>query len=289
MLKKLLGIAPQANEKGSYEPSPLALKLATSATTNYQAVDYGDTSAAEGRKVLMICTEQSEMEMQNGKKFSTGNHPVEMLLPMLHLRNAGFKIVVATPSGKSVKIEKWALPEKDEVVMAIYEEFQNNFENPHSLSDIVQNKQWQEGEYIAVFIPGGHGAMLGLPEDDNVKGVLEWALQHNKHILAICHGPAALLAASKDGDLQNFPFKDYKIAAFPDLMDKITPWMGYLPGRMPWYFGEKLRSLGVEIVNKTANGTCHQDRKLITGDSPDAANEFGEKAARALLEAVRSS
>ena len=41
----------------------------------------------------------------NGKKFSTGNRPVEMLLPMLHLKNAGFNIDIVTPSGKPVKIE----------------------------------------------------------------------------------------------------------------------------------------------------------------------------------------
>ena len=40
---------------------------------------------------------------------------------------------------------------------------------------------------------------------------------------------------------------------------------------------------GVEIINKKANGSCCEDRKLITGDSPDAANEFGKLAARALL------
>jgi molecular chaperone Hsp31 and glyoxalase 3 len=40
------------------------------------------------------------MKMQNGKLFSTGNHPVEALLPMRHLRNAGFKFDIATPTGK---------------------------------------------------------------------------------------------------------------------------------------------------------------------------------------------
>ena len=49
------------------------------------------------------------MLMQNGKSFSTGNHPVEALLPMLHLKNAGFEI--ATPSGAPVVIAPcWAFP-----------------------------------------------------------------------------------------------------------------------------------------------------------------------------------
>jgi molecular chaperone Hsp31 and glyoxalase 3 len=232
----------------------------------------------------MIGTEQKYMEMRNGKKFATGNHPVEMFVPLLHMRRAGFTIEVATPSGKPVQIEEWALPEKDEAVMGIYHDFKSQLENPQSLNELTENKQLTSKDYAAVFIPGGHGAMLGLPEDEKVQKVLRWVRENDKYLFAICHGPAALLADQKEGEPKDFPYKGYKIAAFPDRLDRITPWMGYLPGRMPWYFGEKLKSLGVEIVNKSANGTCQQDRKLVTGDSPEAANEFGEMAVRALLQ-----
>ena len=36
MIKKLLGIAPSLNKDGSFNPSPLALKLATSSKTDYK-------------------------------------------------------------------------------------------------------------------------------------------------------------------------------------------------------------------------------------------------------------
>jgi molecular chaperone Hsp31 and glyoxalase 3 len=32
------------------------------------------------------------MKMQNGKMFSTGNHPIEALLPMLQPKSAGFDL-----------------------------------------------------------------------------------------------------------------------------------------------------------------------------------------------------
>ena len=66
--------------------------------------------------------------MKNGKFFSTGNHPVEALLPMLHLKNAGFEFVIATPNGKPVVFEMWAFPKKDEHVKAIYKELKSNFD-----------------------------------------------------------------------------------------------------------------------------------------------------------------
>ena len=55
---------------------------------------------------------------------------------------------------------------------------------------------------------------------------------------------------------------------------------------MPWFIGEKLRELGIEILNSDITGQTYQDRKLITGDSPFASNNLGEAAARALLEEV---
>jgi D-lactate dehydratase / protein deglycase len=55
---------------------------------------------------------------------------------------------------------------------------------------------------------------------------------------------------------------------------------------MPWLVAEKLRELGVEILNNDMTGMTHQDRKLITGDSPLASNNIGKAAAEALLKEV---
>ena len=92
------------------------------------------------------------------------------------------------------------------------------------------------------------------------------------------------MSARNDG---NFIFDGYKIALFPDKVDKQTPMLGYLPGHMPYELGEELRKLGLTIVNKKADDTCHIDRNLITGASPMASNKLGRLAAETLLETVR--
>ena len=282
-IKKVVGTEPKMDGNGGFSPSPLALKLATKRKTDYEQVDYPTANRNEKRKVLMVCTEERYLTMDNGKKFSTGNHPVEMLVPMLHLEQAGFEIDIVTPTGKSVMIEMWAMPEEDEAVKGIFDKYRNMFEKPGSLKDFVEKSMTETSAYIAVFIPGGHGALLGLPENSDVGKLLHWVSETDRFMLAICHGPAAFLAAKLDGGKDSFPYKGYEIAAFPDVVDKTTPLVGYMPGHMPWYFGEKLKENGVEIVNKMATGTCHRDRKLITGDSPYAANKFGKLAAEALL------
>ena len=121
MLKSLFGIAPKQEEDGSYSPSKLALKLATTDYTDYAPVAY-KAYTGNCSRILVVFTEQKNMVMKNGKAFSTGNHPVEALLPLLHLRQAGFKFEIATPSGKPVVLEMWAMPTKDDAVLNIYQE-----------------------------------------------------------------------------------------------------------------------------------------------------------------------
>ena len=276
---------PTATEEGTYIPSPFALKMATSPTTNFESITF-DNLHTGNKKVLMVCTEERNMTMANGEKFSTVNHPVEMMLPIIHLKNAGFDVDVVTPTGKSVKIEMWAMPGEDENIKVIYSEFKAKFENPGSLSDFVQNKMSDSTDYVAVFIPGGHGAMLGLPENKDLNKVLHWSHDNDMFTLAICHGPAALLAANLDNDKGSFIYKGYKIASFPDAVDAQGPMIGYTPGAMPWIYGERLNKLGVTIINEAADNTVHIDRRLITGASPQAANDFGKLAATEILKAM---
>ncbi len=287
ILKNLLGLAPQPTEDGAYSPSPVALKLATSSKTDFDGGAYRTPYTSGNLKVLMVCTEERNMVMANGKKFSTGNHPVEMLLPMLHLRNAGFDIEIVTPTGKSAKIEMWAMPQKDDAVLEIYRDHLSAFENPASLADFVATSMTDSAPYVAVFLPGGHGAMLGLPTNPDLGKLLRWAHGRNLYTLAICHGPAALLAAN-DSNGGDFIYNGYEIAAFPDAVDRQTPLIGYMPGQMPWQFGKKLNDLGVTVINTKADRSCHLDRRLISGASPKAANNFGRLAASTLLDEVQA-
>ena len=284
MLKKLLGIAPNLEADGSYSPSKLALKLATVDNTDFENVSYTKYHGSKS-KILVIFTEQKNMEMQNGKLFSTGNHPVETLVPMLHLKNAGFDFEIATPTGKPVVLEMWAFPEKDEQVKSLYNEYKSSFEQPKNLQDFVDNSLSAPESYAAVFVPGGHGAMLGIPEDQNVRKILNWAHENELFTVSLCHGPAALLATTLND--QEFLYAGYNMAVFPHSVDKMTPKIGYLPGQVPWELSEKLASLGATIVNTKADKTVCLDRKLITGASPLAANELGKLAAETLLKELK--
>ena len=267
-----------------YEPSFFSRSIAVGSKTDYSVVDYKNYNTDKNKKVLVICTEEKYMTMANGKKFATGNHPVETFVPILHLLEAGFEVDFFTPTGNSVKMELWALPLQDATVSNIIEKYSAQLAQPKSLKDFAAADFKSDTDYVGVYIPGGHGAMLGLPEDINLKKLIDWVIANDKYLMALCHGPAALLAASLDTAPENYPYKGYKINGFPDVVDVTLPESGYQPGEMPWFYGAKLKALGVEFLNNNISGACHKDRKLITGDSPMAANKFGEMCALALLE-----
>ncbi len=274
---------PNQETDGSYSPSNLAIKLGTVAKTDYEEIAYEKYQGAKS-KILVIFTEQKNLEMKNGKLFSTGNHPVEALLPMLHLKNAGFDFEITTPTGKPVVFEMWAFPSEDENVKAIYEEYKSQFQKPKQLVNYTDTSV-NADEYAAVFVPGGHGAMIGIPEDRNVGKVLNWANQSDLFTITLCHGPGSLLTTTLDN--QEFLYKGYKMCVFPDAVDEMTPMIGYLPGKMAAGVSERLKGLGAEIMNTESDNSVCVDRKLITGASPLASNELGKLAANTLLKELK--
>jgi len=271
---------PKLESDGSYSPSSVALSLATVSKTDFEEISYTKYQG-EKSKILVIFTEQKNLKMKNDKLFSTGNHPVEALVPMLHLKNAGFNFEIATPTGKPVVFEMWAFPQKDEHVKSIYNEYKSQFDQPKKLSDFIVSSLTETASYAAVFVPGGHGAMLGIPEDENVGTILNWAHQNDLFTISLCHGPGAFLSTTLNN--QKFIYEGYKMAVFPDAVDEMTPMIGYLPGQMTSGLSEKLKSLGANIINTESDKTVCVDRKLITGASPLASNELGKLAANTLL------
>lgn len=274
-------------EHNAFFPSDYSLTQYTSKVTEFDGFKFDKSYSGDKHKVLMIATDERYIEMKNGKLFSTGNHPVEMLLPMLHMHHAGFEIDVATLSGNPVKLEIWAMPEEDKAVMDLYNQYLPKLVNPKKLADILPEVLSENSPYIAVFIPGGHGVLAGIPHSKEVKSVLNWALNQDKHIITLCHGPASLLAASVDEKAEDYPFKGYEICVFPDALDEgANQDIGYMPGKLQWLVAENLEKLGVKVLNKGISGQVHKDRKLLTGDSPLASNALGILAAEELLKTV---
>jgi molecular chaperone Hsp31 and glyoxalase 3 len=262
---------PSADGAG-FDPSPFTIMVGTSKKTKYIKQEY-EVKYTGSKPILVVCTDEALMEMENKKKFNTGNHPVEMLVPMLHFRDAGFDFEFATLTGGDVKLEMWAFPTKDENVKKLHAEMKAKMDAPKKISDITSLD-----DYAAIFIPGGHGSMINLPFSADLGKLLHLAHKQAMPTVTLCHGPSALLSTAEGPD-QEFAYDGYKVMCFTDKTDMQTPMVGYLPGQMPWKCQESLEKKGITLLNKSETGAVNQDRELITGDSPTAAHNLGKFAA----------
>ncbi len=274
---------PDPAEDNAFFPSPYSLGQFTAPKSNLSGADYPNAYTGGRWKILVIGADERYLLTDNGTMFSTGNHPIETLLPMYHMDKAGFEFDIATTSGNPVKFEWWAFPSEDAEIKGLFTKYRDQIKQPLKLADVV-DALGPDSDYIGVFIPGGHGALIGLPESEDVRAALEWAQANDKFVISLCHGPAAFLAVGEESDL----FRGYQICAFPDTLDAQTPDIGYMPGHLTWKFGEELTKLGFEILNKDISGAVHKDRKMLTGDSPLAGNALGLLAAGELLAEVNA-
>lgn len=272
--------APDQAEDNAFFPSPYSLTQYTSNKTDFDGLATEEKYTGGRWKILTIATDERYMRMKNGKFFSTGNHPVETLLPIHHMHEAGYEIEVATVSGGAGKFEWWAFPKDDGAIASAWQATREKFKSPLKLADVIENNL---DDYAAIFIPGGHGAMNVIPFSKDVQDSLDYFLNNDRLIISLCHGPAAFLAANI-GRTTN-PFAGYKITAFPDALDfGANLEIGYIPGEMPWALGGTLKKEGIEIINDDMTGATTRDRNLLTGDSPLAANQLGKDSVLALLE-----
>lgn len=283
MIKKIFGIAPTKEKNGSgYIPSPIGRKFGVDKVSGYKSTEFNGKKYSGNKKVLVLCTEERYFKMSNGKNFSTGNNVQETMVPLMHLVNAGFDFEVVTPTGKVAILEEWSVPVKDEAVLKFRMDYQSKFDKPLSLNKLIESNQLNDqSAYIALFLPGGHGSMVGLPEDRNVGALVRWIKESDRYLIAVCHGPAAMIA--KDETNRPNPYSGYKMVAFPDKYDKQSPSLGYLPGQLPWFQCEALAKDGITIINDKITGATYIDRKLISGDSPRACDELGKITVNALF------
>ena len=211
---------PDRAEYNAFFPSEFSLNAYVAPKTDFNGVQFSQAYTGGKYKVLMIAADERYLPMQNGTRFSTGNHPVETLLPMLHLHEAGFEIDVVTLSGNPAKFEMWAMPKDDEAVAAIFQTYLPKLQQPLKLADVLAQVLAPDSPYIGVFIPGGHGAFNALPHSAEVKRVLEWALQNNRHIITLCHGPAALVALVCGALLSLLALAKWRMPLHFDIGDK---------------------------------------------------------------------
>ncbi|MGW4081684.1 type 1 glutamine amidotransferase domain-containing protein [Streptomyces sp. NPDC004822] len=213
-------------------------------------------------KILFVMTGADHLTLADGTEHPTGFWAEEAVAPYEAFRAAGHEITVATPGGVVPPVDKASLaPEYNggqegaDRVAAVLASM-TELDAPLRLEDVRLD------DYAAVFYPGGHGPMEDLATDAASGDLLIRALRSGKPLGVVCHGPAALLAATGDG---GNAFAGYRVAGFTNEEET----QGGLAGRLTWLLHDRLTEAGIEVdAGEPWAPHVVTDRNLVTGQNP---------------------
>jgi putative intracellular protease/amidase len=206
----------------------------------------------------------------------------ELCVPYQAWTAAGYDVDIATPGGKAVpwtpvSLQGDAKPKAVDVFMKD-SNANGKAEKPLSLADVDISR-----EYAIVYVPGGHGAMVDLPENERAQQLLRQAWQHGAVLASVCHGPAALVRLA-DADAGAPLLKGKRVACFTNEEEKATG----LQDVIPFLLEDEVKRAGA-IHEAAPPGQAHvvRDGRLVTGQNPASSAKLAEVALEAAREVAK--
>lgn len=227
-------------------------------------------------RVLMVISTATRIRLADESIRPVGYWADEVAIPYRALRAAGHEIDVATPWGH--------LPVAD------LQSVKPDSETARFLRDLPALRQPKELEevdidrYDAIYIPGGHAPMVDLAVSVPLGRLLRAAMEKGKLVAAICHGPAAFLAARETG--RPWPFAGHRITAFTNAEEE-----AYLgKEKLEWHVEDHLKSEGVVWCGGGVwESVVVRDRNVLTAQNSDSCGAFTDELIRALAAGARNA
>ncbi|MFD3438323.1 type 1 glutamine amidotransferase domain-containing protein [Streptomyces sp. NPDC058685] len=218
-------------------------------------------------RILMIVSAADSLTLADGTDHPTGFWAEELAASHRLLREAGAQVDIATPGGAAPTVDPISLDERGGVEEADAARFRAYLDDiAQDLAAPLALDAVSVGDYDAVFIPGGHGPMADLAHDADLAGLLVEADASGKLVAALCHGPAALLSATREDG--GFVFAGRSMTSFTDEEEK----QGGLGDASPYLVETRLRELGAVIDAGPAwQSKVVVDGNLITGQNPQSS------------------
>lgn len=212
-------------------------------------------------KILTVVTNFKESSEYNIK--DSGVWLEEFIVPYIVFRDTGYEITVASPEGGLAPVDEQSMSCSNPVE---WDEGIRILRDTEKLSDIDYKS------YDVLFLPGGHGPMFDLANDELLKIIVEYFYENSKIISAVCHGPAGLvLARDKNGDSI---LKDKRVTSFTNKEEHIMKQADCVP----FLLETRLKELGANFIEGEAwSEHVEVDNKIITGQNPQSALLMAEK------------
>ncbi|MFF1267750.1 type 1 glutamine amidotransferase domain-containing protein [Streptomyces anulatus] len=214
-------------------------------------------------KILFVVSGADHWTLADGTAHPTGFWAEEAVAPYRAFTDAGHEVVVATPGGVVPTVDRGSLApdvnggqEGADAVAAGLEAFEE-LRRPVALEDVDPDV------YDAVFYPGGHGPMEDLAVHPVSGRLLARVLASGKPLGVVCHGPAALLAAT--GPDGRSAFAGYRLTGFTNAEEA----QAGFADKAKWLLQDRLVALGADFQEGEPWAPfVITDRNLITSQNP---------------------
>jgi len=261
-------------------------------------------------KVLVMGSTATRIEVRGGGTAATGQYLNETVVPAMALVDAGYEVVLATPTGAKPHIDPASDSAQhfggDEEAFRKAWAFFN--EHPSMNTGRKLRSVLAEGldGYAAVFTPGGQAPVVDLMQDAEAGEILRHFHARQKPTAFLCHGPMAAVAAmprakefrsaliagdtAKAAELaQGWQYAGYRMTVFSGTEEQVIE-DNFMHAKLYFYMPEALRAAG-GVVSTAPDFEPHVvvDRELITGQNPRSDKPIAEKLIQALDRAAATA
>ncbi|TQM06582.1 putative intracellular protease/amidase [Pseudoxanthomonas sp. 3HH-4] len=223
-------------------------------------------------KILMVLTSHDRLG-DTGHK--TGFWLEEFAAPYYVFKDAGAEVVLASPKGGQPPLD----PKSDapDAQTAATVRFNEDADALSALAGTLRLKDVVDGEFDAVFYPGGHGPLWDLAEDADSIRLIEQAFSAGRPVAAVCHGPAVFRHTR--GALGEPLVKDKRVTGFSNEEEAAVG----LAEVVPFSLEDVLKKNG----GRYERGAVWQsyvvtDGRLVTGQNPASSEAAAEDVLRLL-------
>lgn len=185
----------------------------------------------------------------------------------------GLAVEVASPQGGAVEADRYNADEPFNAALLA------DADAMRQLADTRRTDALDAGDYAAIYVVGGKGAMFDLPRDTALQQLIARAWDGGALIAAVCHGPAALVDVRVgDGTLL---IAGRRMTGFSNEEETIfgKKWAA----QFPWQLEDAARARGALWDEAPLMmPRLVVDGRLITGQNPYSTTAVAEAIVRGL-------
>jgi putative intracellular protease/amidase len=239
-----------------------------------------DRTTTTPKKVLMVVANPA---VSTTTGWPVGFWASELTHPWYEFTEAGYEVVLASPAGGEVRVDRLSDP-RDASGYSAHDLISMGFLNTPGLAALLEHteklSELDLDAFNAIVVCGGQSPMFTFRDDEDLKGAIAHFYESEKVTAALCHGVAALIDAKLSGG--EYLIADKTMTGFANVEEDAVD---AISGQkvMPWRIEDAAAERRANFITGGLwKAFAVRDGRLITGQQQYSAREVARLVIRAL-------